>query len=238
MDSEIDLKRKLKLEQAAFYMMTVIGGFMGGYALLRSGFLGAAQTANLISIVLTLFGQDFVQVLLRIGAMVLYGVAIALTRIIPRYTKWDMRLVCIFIDMAGILLLGLIPENCDNVVALYPMFFMLAFQWNAFPGACGYTSASIFSTNNYRQMVMALTDFACKRERAALKKACFFFGSLLFYHFGVALAVIGMSLFGLVSVWMMILPAVAAGLLTELQYVQQKHSEKEAVSLPVYVKAS
>src|SRR5699024_11733141 len=59
----------------------------------------------------------------------------------------------------------------------------LAFQWCIFKGAMGYTSSTIFSTNNIKQTVVSLTEYfliqdtTIKQEK--LKKGCFFGGTLL-----------------------------------------------------------
>lgn len=191
--------------------MALAGGFLAGYAVLgRCDVLGSAQTSNLINLVLDLLGRDLGQAAIRIGAMALYAAAIALTVLIPRYTSLPLKPLSIAIDGAAVVLLGFLPEGMDNVLALYPVFFCLAFQWNAFPGAEGYASSPIFSTNNFRQVVMALTNYACTGDASFSKKARFFAGTLCFFHLGVAVSWFCVRLWALHGVWLCLLPLAAA----------------------------
>lgn len=181
------MNTKINSEQKIFYAMALFGGFLGGYALLcRCDVLGAAQTANMASLVIAILGKNIAETLIRIGAMLIYAFAIVLTVLIRNFTKLDLRIVSICFSFIGIFILYFIPENIDAVLALYPIFFILAFQWNTFPGAKGYLSSCIFSTNNLRQTVASFTNYICTKEENSLDKARFFAGSLFFYHIGVA----------------------------------------------------
>lgn len=73
-------------------------------------------------------------------------------------TKYDVRAVSMVITSLMILILGLIPADIDIVIGLFPTFFAMAFQWNSFPGEYGYVSSTIFSTNNTRQVSLALGE--------------------------------------------------------------------------------
>lgn len=206
------MKRSFSYDMLMHYTMALVGGFLSGCAVLgRCDVLGAAQTSNLIHLVLDLLGRDFVEVLIRLGAMALYGAAIVLTVVISRYTSWALKPLAIILDGAAVLLLGFFPQEMNNVLALYPMFFCLAFQWNAFPGAEGYASSTIFSTNNFRQAVMAFTNYAYTKDAAFARKGRFFAGTLLSYHFGVAVAWLFVLYWGLHGVWFCLLPLTACG---------------------------
>ena len=65
--------REDQAERWLHYVMSLTGGFLGGYAILnRSGLLGAAQTSNMINTVLNLAGGSFSGLAIRLGALVLY----------------------------------------------------------------------------------------------------------------------------------------------------------------------
>jgi len=53
----------------------------------------------------------------------------------------------------------------NPVLGLYPIFFAMAFQWCSFKGIGGYNSATVFSTNNLRQFVSAVTLFADEKKQ-------------------------------------------------------------------------
>ena len=119
------------------------------------------------------------------------------------------------------------PTEMDLVLALYPIFLCMSFQWNSFPGACGYVSSSVFSTNNFRQVVLGLTDSRYHPDGDGKRKARFFAGTLAFYHTGVAIGVLGIRFFGLRSTWLcmfLLLPAL-------YQALQERKAILEAVAM-------
>lgn len=199
-----------KREKRIFYTMALTGGFMGGYAVFGSGILGSAQTINLIDLVYGIVGRDWLHVAIRIGAALIYAAAIALATLTECSKRLDRKLTALFVDTLCVLLIFFMPHDIDRVIALYPVFFMMAFQWYSFPGACGYTSSSVFSTNNYRQTVSGLTKFLAVNDREALKKAGFFAGTLLYFHIGVAAAFLGTMKWSFSAVLLCLLPIAAA----------------------------
>lgn len=206
----LTVRRAFSSDTAMHYTMALVGGFFAAYGMLgRCDVLGSAQTGNLIHLVLALLGQSFPEVLIRVGAAAVYAAALVLTVLLPKRYGVPLKPVSVGIDCAAVVLLGLIPEGVDSVLALYPAFFAMAFQWNAFPGAEGYTSSPIFSTNNFRQTVTSLTSYCCTHEAQHLKKARFFAGTLLSFHIGVALAWAGTALWGLACIWFCLLPLAA-----------------------------
>jgi uncharacterized membrane protein YoaK (UPF0700 family) len=196
------VKARLTSDAMLHHMMSLIGGFFGGYAiLLRSTVFGSAQTSNLMNLVIDLLGCDFWSVLIRIGAMLLYGLAAGLTVVLTQKTKCDLKRCSLAISAVATLALGFFPAEMNNVLALYPVFFAMSFQWNAFPGANGWVSSTIFSTNNVRQTALALANYCCTKEASSLRKARFFAGSLLFFHLGVALSYGTIQLWQIHAIW-------------------------------------
>jgi uncharacterized membrane protein YoaK (UPF0700 family) len=179
------------------YSMSAIGGFFGGFAILmHHKILSNAQTSNLLSLAIAILGRNPYDMLLHGCSLLIYAVGIALTVVLPKRTKWDMRYVSLVIDGMSIILIGLMPGWVDDFAAMYPIFFAAAFQWNVFPGADGYVSATIFSTNNVRQLTLSLTHYGYDREKKHLHKAGFYAGTLLAFHIGVAIAYIATRLYG------------------------------------------
>lgn len=223
------MKTGMTREQLVFYWMAVVGGFMGGFAVLRCGVMGAAQTTNLLSLIIALVGNSWLQVLQRLFALLLYIGAMSLARWIDTQTKYEVRLISMAVDGICILIIGLLPEETEAIYVLYPVFFMLAFQWLAFPGANGNVSASIFSTNNLRQVVVAVTDYCTQKDRSQLQKAVFYLGTLLHFHVGVAASVLLIHWGGYRTIWLLLpLLAVNAAVL-EAPKLQLVHRHREAV---------
>ena len=199
------------LSQRIHFNMAFIGGYLGVHAVLSFGnLLGNAQTSNLISVVTSLLSADWTQLLLRLGGMLLYMAAIALTVYLPSRLPWDLRLISVALDAAAAVMVGFFPTDIYPVLGLYPLFFAMAFQWNSFPGADGFVSSSIFSTHTLRQFTRAMTEVLANHDPTHLPKAAFFGKTLLSFHAGVAASFLLWRVLGPHSAWLCLVPCASA----------------------------
>lgn len=216
-----------KIRQCIHYNMSMCGGFLGAYAILnRCDILGNAQTSNLIHLTLDILGRDVTQVMIRIAAVLLYLCGTAATVLIPRYTKWNLRVCSVLIDMAAVGILLLLPKNMNQVLALYPIFFAMAFQWNVFADICGYVSSTIFSTNNVRQMAISFTKYFCDRKSEDARRGRFYAGVLLFYHIGAGISYVAWKMIGIKGVYICMFPLVSALIIISYEAGFLKQKEK------------
>lgn len=208
------MKEDKKLRQCIHYNMSLCGGFFGGYAILnRFEVFGNALTANLMHLAIGIVGRNAEEVVVRLVAMLIYVVATMCTVIIPRYTKWSLYALSVIVDAGAVLILGMLPQAMNPVVALYPVFFAMAFQWNVFADLCGYVSSSIFSTNNARQMSISFTRYLLDRKKEDLERGKFYAGVLLFFNTGVAIAYIAWKSLGLKAIYICFIPLITAMIL-------------------------
>lgn len=193
------------------FVMAFTGGFLGAYTLLNHHDLfGNAQTTNMIYIVTDLVGHNIVDFMFRVMDLVVYAFGFACTVFIPKYTKWNRQLISIFLNVAAGLSLCFMPEEMNDFLAICPVLFATAFQWNSFSGAEGFTSSTIFSTNNLRQFITSFTEFLCDHDKEHLKKTKFFGGVLLSFHIGAVISYIVYLKFASKGGFICIFPAMAA----------------------------
>lgn len=210
MDNIVETKKTL-ITRFLHYNMAVFGGFLACYAvMLRSDFLGNAQTANLLYLVVALIGKDVNEFILRVFAVLIYVLAAVLYVIVKKKTSLNIKYVSIAIDIIAALVLAVIPENANSILALYPIFFAMSFQWNSFPGSEGYTSSTIFSTNNLRQASLSFGEFLCDKDEKHLHKMFFFLGSLAGFHLGVFFSYFAVKMFRVQGVWFGLIPIITA----------------------------
>lgn len=196
------MDQEARLEECLHYAMALNGGFMGAYALLNRGeIFGSAQTANLIHIVLDLAELDWMSLLLHLGALLLFTGAIVLSIWVAEHTCHDLKKICVLLELPVVLVLGFFPAEMTHIIALYPVFFIMAFQWCSFTGLKGYTCSTTFSTNNLKQFVTALCTYAEHRNRCDLEKARIYGLTLLNFHIGVTLSFFATRLWGVHAVW-------------------------------------
>ncbi len=216
------MKWENKSEVHLHFVMALIGGFFGGYAIFgRMSVFGSAQTANLIDLVGDILGREPLDAAVRIGALLLYVSAMVLFVFLSRRTSLNLRYLVFPVEAAAVLILVSLPKDMDPVVALYPVFFAASFQWCIFKGAEGYACATIFSTNNLKQTVLSFTEYFLsdseeEREKS-LKKGRFFGETLLCFHAGVAAAFVGIHTVGLSVIWFQLIFVFAGLCMTEAQ---------------------
>lgn len=164
-----------------------VGGFFGAYAIMcRGGVMGSAQTVNLLELVIdALYGRGF-NVLEHLGAFLLYAAATMLTVLLPFWWSVNVRRLSPIITAAAAMAECFIPAETEIVIALYPIFFAMAFQWSSFRGARNFYSSTIFSTNNTKQASLALAEYLCTKNREQLVRMGFFLSTLLCFHIGAA----------------------------------------------------
>jgi len=192
--------KRINYELWLFYTAVFIGGFFGGYAMMRSGMFASSQTMNIISMALNLLECDFGEFLVRFGIMVLYAGAIALGVLVPRYTRWDIRLLSIGVTALASLVMAFIPPRITSTLSLLPIFVAMALQWSAFPGAIGYQAACIFLTNNFRQTVLGGVNYLCTKEKQYISQFLFYAGDIFFFFLGFVVCYVGIKFAGFRSV--------------------------------------
>ena len=208
---------QLKRETLAHHTMALIGGFFGLYALFtRGGTFGASETSNLIYLLVSGLTGSVEDFLIRLGGTGCYIAGIVFASLGKRYCRRvDFRYFALAVDAGACVLLALIPAEIDPVLSLYPMFFATAVQWLAYTQAAGFSSATIFSTNNLRQCMEGLTGYCCTRSEADLRRFWFFGGTLVFFHVGAAYGWKALELWGARSIFAC-LPLVGLGALATL----------------------
>lgn len=216
------------MDTALHYIMSYIGGFLGVYTiLLRGGNFGSAQTGNMIYLVTGWFGGSFQEMVIRVIALIIFTVSMIAAYLLPNYVKGDIRRTCIWVEIVGVVLAGFLPAEMNNVVALYPIFAVSAFQWGVFGGARGYNSATTFSTNNLKQMVLALTDYVRTKERKEKEKAVFYAATLLSFQIGVLGGFAAVREWQIAGIWSCLIPLGAALTLVEFKSARVRVLKKK-----------
>ena len=187
------------------FLMCMVGGFLGSYALLLRGNFGSAQTANLIQLFIQFRYGDFFHIFLRIAACLLYITMLSAAFFLARWDRNKAKIICILLEAAGLILVGLIPKDVDDLTAVMPLFAITAFQWGNFNGVRGYSSPTLFSTGNLRNCTVSWLEYL-SGETERLKRAIYFTETLCFYHIGVAAGIWLTDAYGAHSVWICMIP--------------------------------
>lgn len=199
------------------WMMTVVGGFLGTYAiLLHEGIFASAQTGNLMEIAIEWLDGDLIMIIYRLFALICFGVAIVVAFCMSNYTKLPMQKIAILTDGAGLLLSSMLPLK-PVFVGLYPISFCAAFQWGVYSMADGYNSSSIFSTNNFKQSILGWTQYFITKDKEYKKKAILYTGSVVSFFTGAALGAWAVQMFGVYGAYIGFCPLACAWILVSVK---------------------
>ena len=151
--------------------LAFIGGLTGAYAILvRGGNFGAAQTMNLIEMVLNFTEMNLTDAFLRLAIFILYGLAIIAAFLIGEHFASVKSYIALAVEAVCIWIAGIIPTSVNPLIALFPVFILNAYQWQAFTTPECYNSSTIFSTNNYKQTLLAWTRYHMTHDLAQKKR--------------------------------------------------------------------
>jgi len=175
------------------YTAAFIGGFLGLFPLVNAIHLfGSAQTSNLIGTVTSIIDTDFQNLLFHFFGILLFSISIFLATFLSKHSNINLKILSMAVDSVAAFFMAYFPteKNLPLIFYLYPTFFALSFHWCAFPGCYGFTCATIFSTNNLRQFISAITELFFNSDKSFSLKAKFFGLTLLFFHIGVCISYI------------------------------------------------
>lgn len=202
---------KKRLDTIIHLNMSLIGGFLGGYAIFfRHDIFGSAQTANLIKMFLNIVRGNFKEGLILFGAFAIYLAVLILACVVPHYVKYSFRPICVIVEFFGIIIIGLMPKHMNDAIALYPVFAITAFQWSFFAGNREFNSATIFSTNNIKQTVIGATEYIRTKDEKQKRRFVFYGLTILFFYTGVILGILSVVGFGEKGIWLCEIAVISA----------------------------
>ena len=208
------MERKIKREYLLHHFVSMIGGFLGGYAIFNfCDVFGNAQTANLIKLVLKFFAGDFTAVAFLAIGFFTYVAGNVFYTVAKKYLSFDLKALSLILLSCAVVIVGFLPHDINGYLAVLPILFVTPIQWNAYITAGEYTSATIFSTNNLRVATVSLTSYILDKDKSQLARARFYWVTLFFYYFGVAFACVASMCFGMNGIWFCFVPITASAII-------------------------
>ena len=116
------------------------------------------------------------------------------------------------VDAAGLTLASLIPLD-PVLVGLYPIFFCASFQWGVYSAAGGFNSASIFTTNNYKQALLGWTQYILTKDKEFLRKGIIYTFTVLSFFGGACLGAWSVYILNVRGAYVAFIPLVLARIL-------------------------
>lgn len=140
-----------------FLLLMFIGGFYGAYTFtVRGGVFCNAQTANFVLMSIALGNAQWMTAAYYLIPMSAYFLGSVISEAIPgrirkkQFMRWDTFLI--FLEIAVVSLLGMIPDSWPFQITQVSINFLCAMQYNTFRMARGVSMATVFCTNHVRQL--------------------------------------------------------------------------------------
>jgi uncharacterized membrane protein YoaK (UPF0700 family) len=159
-------------DEILHWLMAGYAGFEGLYSVILHGRNFAnAQTGNLMSLVEDFLLGDMVNVMARVGALIMFVAGVVISFLLSKKTSKDMRKIVIAVNAVTLTAVALMPLDWHLIITIYPMIFAASFQWGTFSEAQGYASSTIFLSNNTKQSALAWTQFFMTKDWKFFHKA-------------------------------------------------------------------
>lgn len=216
-------------------LLMYVGGFFGGFTYtVRGGIFCNAQTANFVLLATSIGSGDWAMARYLIipitayflGAVVSEWAAGSIKRL--GLIRWDTLLV--FIEIAVVMLLGLIPDSAPFQISQVAINFICSMQYNTFRQADGIPMATTFCTNHVRQVGVFFTKGIRHRKSASFKRMFFHAAMLALFTLGGVTSTVTCHHFGGRGVWFAVIPLGLA--LTDLLHADLKTEKGEMARKP------
>ena len=135
-----------------------------------------------------------------------------------------MRKLAILVDAAGLVVSSLLPLK-PVLVGLYPIFFCSAFQWGVYSSANGYNSATIFSSNNFKQAMLGWTQYFLTKDPEFKKKGILYTNTVLSFFIGACYGAIAVNAFAVRAAYLGSVP-LATGWILVVKHSMVLESER------------
>ena len=99
-----------------------------------------------------------------------------------------------------------------SAIVISPIFFCSAFQWGSYSGASGYNSASIFTTNNFKQSLLAWTQFVLTKDPEFRRKGIMYTMTVLSFFVGACIGCVSVYTYGAYGAFIGFVPLIVARL--------------------------
>lgn len=187
-------------------LLSFSGGLQDAYTYnVRGHVFANAQTGNVV-----LMSQNFMcgqwgQGFYYLCPLISFSLGVFVAERIENRFKGNRplhwRQMILFIEMAALLMVGLLPARFDMVANML-VSFSCAMQVQSFRTVQGYGYASTMCIGNLRSGTQSLSQYFRSRDKAAMGKALNLFGMILIFAVGAGAGGILSGVLGIRTIWL------------------------------------
>ena len=186
-------------------LLSFSGGLQDAYTYnVRGNVFANAQTGNVVLMSQNFMCGEWIQGLYYLCPLVSFSLGVFIAERIESGYKNSIKLhwrqIILFIEMAVLAIVGLLPSQL-NTVSNMLVSFSCAMQVQAFRKVHGYGYASTMCIGNLRSGTESLSQYLRTKDREALRRALHFFGIILIFAVGAGLGGILSGVLGIHTIW-------------------------------------
>ena len=186
-------------------LLSFSGGLQDAYTYnVRGKVFANAQTGNVVLMSQNFMCGEWVQSLYYLSPLLSFSLGVFVAERIENKFKENRplhwRQIILFIEMAALVLVGLLPARFDMAANML-VSFSCAMQVQTFRKVQGYGYASTMCIGNLRSGTESLSQYFRSRDKMAMRKALNFFGIILIFAVGAGAGGILSGVFGIRTIW-------------------------------------
>ena len=187
-------------------LLSFSGGLQDAYTYnVRGNVFANAQTGNVVLMSQNFMCGEWIQGLYYLCPLVSFSLGVFIAERIESGYKNSIKLhwrqIILFIEMAVLAIVGLLPSQL-NTVSNMLVSFSCAMQVQAFRKVHGFGYASTMCIGNLRSGTESLSQYLRSRDQGAMHKSLHFFGIILIFAIGAGTGGILSGLFGIRTIWL------------------------------------
>lgn len=189
--------------------LAAVGGFLEAYTYVtRDGVFANAQTGNIARMGICLAQGNLLLTLRYFVPVVAFMAGVTLSLQLRR-VRADWERLILYLEIALLFLVGLIPPERLSILATVTVSFVCALQVESFRKFGDNSFASTMCTGNLRIATEHLNKYFSTRDRAALRTSLQYYGIDLVFACSVLVGYWMTHAFGTRAVWWaLLIPAV------------------------------
>ena len=186
-------------------LLSFSGGLQDAYTYnVRGNVFANAQTGNVVLMSQNFMCGEWIQGLYYLCPLVSFSLGVFIAERIESGYKNSIKLhwrqIILFIEMAVLAIVGLLPSQL-NTVSNMLVSFSCAMQVQAFRKVHGYGYASTMCIGNLRSGTESLSQYLRSGDQGAMHKSLHFFGIILIFAIGAGTGGILSGLLGIRTIW-------------------------------------
>ena len=181
--------------------LATVGGFLEAYTYVtRDGVFANAQTGNIARMGLNLAQGNILLTLRYLVPVIAFMAGVTLSLQLRR-VRQDWERIILWLEIALLFLVGLVPEGNLNMLATVTVSFVCALQVESFRKFGENAFASTMCTGNLRIATEHLNRYLSEKNRAELRTALQYYGIDLVFACAVLVGYWVTRAFGVRAVW-------------------------------------